>query len=130
MNSTGDILDSPAPALDGASLSIPWPADLTPGNVTVQWRATAEDGHVLSGEFVFNYTAAAEGGVAPSPAASTMPSESADPTMTAIATPEAVVMPLAVDDAPVAGSNNLVVGIALVSLLGLIAAGLFLRRSK
>jgi hypothetical protein len=85
---------------------------------------------VLSGEFVFNYTAAAEGGVAPSPAASTMPSESADPTMTAIATPEAVVMPLAVDDAPVAGSNNLVVGIALVSLLGLIAAGLFLRRSK
>jgi hypothetical protein len=59
-----------------------------------------------------------------------MPSESADPTMTAIATPEAVVMPLAVDDAPVAGSNNLVVGIALVSLLGLIAAGLFLRRSK
>ena len=130
MNSTGDILDSPAPALDGASLSIPWPADLTPGNVTVQWRATAQDGHVESGEFVFNYTAAAEGGMAPSPAASAMPTESAEPTMTALATPEVVAMPLGVDDAPAQTSNNLVVGIALVSLLGLIAAGLFLRRSK
>ena len=130
MNSTGDILDSPAPALDGASLSIPWPADLTPGNVTVQWRATAQDGHVESGEFVFNYTAAAEGGMAPSPEASAMPTESAEPTMTALATPEVVAMPLGVDDAPAQTSNNLVVGIALVSLLGLIAAGLFLRRSK
>jgi methionine-rich copper-binding protein CopC len=130
MNSTGDILDSPAPALDGASLSIPWPADLTPGNVTVQWRATAQDGHVESGEFVFNYTAAAEGGMAPSPAASAMPTESADPTMTAMATPEVVAMPLAVDDAPAEENNNLIVGIAIVSLLGLVAAGLFLRRSK
>ena len=130
MNSSGDILDSPAPALDGASLSIPWPADLTPGNVTVQWRATAQDGHVESGEFVFNYTAAAEGGMAPSPAATAMPTESADPTMTAMATPEVVAMPLAVGDAPVEDNNNLIVGIAIISLLGLIAAGLFLRRSK
>jgi methionine-rich copper-binding protein CopC len=130
MNSSGDILNSPAPALDGASLSIPWPADLTPGNVTVQWRATAQDGHVESGEFVFNYTAAAEGGMAPSPAASAMPTESADPTMTAMATPEVVAMPLAVDDAPAEENNNLIVGIAIVSLLGLVAAGLFLRRSK
>lgn len=129
MNSSGDILDSPAPALDGASLYIPWPADLTPGNVTVQWRATADDGHVLSGEFVFNYTAAAEGGMAPSPAASTLPS--AEPMMTALATPEAIAMPLAIDDAPAeAGNNNLVMGIAIVSLVGLVLAGLYLRRSK
>lgn len=131
MNSAGDILDSPAPALDGASLSIPWPADLTPGNVTVQWRATADDGHVLSGEFVFNYTAAAEGGMAPSPASSAVPTDSADPMMTALATPEVIAMPLAIDDAPAEESgNNLVVGIAIVSLVGLVAAGLFLRRSK
>ena len=129
MNSSGDILDSPAPALDGASLYIPWPADLTPGKVTVQWRATADDGHVESGEFVFNYTAAAEGGLAPSPAASTMPS--AEPMMTALATPEAIAMPLAIDDAPAEeGSNNLVLVIAIVSLAGLVAAGLYLRRSK
>lgn len=130
MNSSGDILDSPAPALDGASLSIPWPADLSTGKVTVQWRATAQDGHVESGEFVFNYTAAAEGGIAPSPAASAMPSESAEPMMTAIATPEVVAMPLAIDDATAEEGNNLVVVIAIVSLIGLVAAGLFLRRSK
>ncbi|MCX6416302.1 MAG: copper resistance protein CopC [Actinobacteria bacterium] len=129
MNSSGDILDSPAPALDGASLYIPWPADLTPGKVTVQWRATADDGHVLSDEFVFNYTAAAEGGMAPSPAASTLPS--AEPMMTALATPEAIAMPLAIDDSPAeAGNNNLVMGIAIVSLVGLVVAGLYLRRSK
>lgn len=130
MNSSGDILDSPAPALDGASLSIPWPADLSTGKVTVQWRATAQDGHVESGEFVFNYTAAAEGGIAPSPAASAMPSESAEPMMTAMATPEVVAMPLAIDDATAEEGNNLVVVIAIVSLIGLVAAGLFLRRSK
>jgi methionine-rich copper-binding protein CopC len=131
MNSSGDILDSPAPSLDGASLSIPWPADLTTGKTTIQWRATAQDGHVESGEFVFNYTAAAEGGMAPSPAASAMPSESPEPMMTAMATPEVVAMPLAIDDAPAEeGSNNLVVVIAIVSLIGLVAAGLFLRRSK
>jgi len=128
MNSSGDILDSPAPSLDGASLSIPWPADLTTGKTTIQWRATAQDGHVESGEFVFNYTAAAEGGMAPSPAASAVPT---DPMMTAMATPEAVAMPLAIDDAPAEeGSNNFVLIIALVSLVGLVAAGLFLRRSK
>lgn len=130
MNSSGDILDSPAPALDGASLSIPWPADLSTGKVTVQWRATAQDGHVESGEFVFNYTAAAEGGMAPSPAASAVPTDSAEPMMTAMATPEVVAMPLAVDDAPAKEGNNLVVVIAIVSLIGLVAAGLFLRRSK
>jgi len=127
MNSSGDILDSPAPALEGASLSIPWPADLTPGKVTIQWRATADDGHVLSGEFVFNYTAAAEGGMAPSPAASAVPT---DPMMTALATPEAVAMPLAIDDAPAESGSNLIVIIAIVSLVGLVVAGIFMRRSK
>jgi hypothetical protein len=68
--------------------------------------------------------------MAPSPAASAMPNESAEPMMTAMATPEVVAMPLAVDDAPAEEGNNLVVVIAIVSLIGLVAAGLFLRRSK
>ena len=130
MTSAGDILDSPAPALDGASLSIPWPADLTTGIVTVQWRVTAQDGHVESGEFLFNYTAAAEGGMAASPAASAVPSESAEPMVTALATPEVIAMPLAIEDAPAEDENNLVFVIAIVSLAGLVAAGLYLRRSK
>jgi hypothetical protein len=79
---------------------------------------------------MFNYTAAAEGGMAPSPAASTDPSASADPMMTAMATPEVVAMPLAIEDAPAEDENNLVVVIAIVSLAGLVAAGLYLRRSK
>ena len=124
VDSTGTTIDTPAPTQDGASLSIPWPAGLTPGLVTVQWRATGDDGHVLTGDFGFNYTAAAEGGMAPSPAAS------AEPMMTAMATPEAIAMPLAVDDAPAESGSNLVVVIAIVALVGLVAAGVLLRRSK
>jgi methionine-rich copper-binding protein CopC len=123
LDSTGEILDSPAPTLDGVSLSIPWPADLMPGQVTVQWRATADDGHVLSDVFGFNYTAAAEGGMAPSSSASATPGDPA-------ATETPVAMPFATDDSAVESNNNLVVGIAIVSLVGLVAAGMFLRRSK
>ena len=129
VDSTDTTLESPAPTQEGATLSIPWPVGLTPGLVTVQWRATGADGHVLNDEFTFNYTAAAEGGMAPSPAASTIPTETSDPAMTA--TPEAIAMPLAIDDAPAESTNNnLVIGIAIISLVGLVAAGLFLRRSK
>jgi methionine-rich copper-binding protein CopC len=125
LNSTGEILESPAPTLDGATLSIPWPAALTPGQITVQWRASADDGHVISDKFGFNYTAAAEGGMAPGPSDSAAPT---DPTATE--TPVAIAMPLATDDSAAEGNNNLVVGIAIVSLVGLVAAGMFLRRSK
>ena len=130
MTSNGDILDSPAPALSGASISIPWPADLTPGNVSIQWRATAQDGHVESGEFVFNFTAAAESGPVPAASGDALPVESAEPMMTALATPEAIATPLAVAEVPTEEDSNLIIGIALVSLFGLVAAGFFLRRSK
>jgi hypothetical protein len=51
--------------------------------------------------------------------------------MTAMATPEVIAAPTAIDDASGAeGNNNLVVIIAIVSLVGLVAAGLYLRRSK
>ena len=124
LNSTGDALDTPTPTLDGATISIPWPDDITPGQVTVQWRDTGEDGHVLSGEFGFHYTAAAEGGMAPNPTDSATPAEPE-----ATATPKVVAMPIGAEDSA-AESNNLVMGIALVSLVGLVAAGMFLRRSK
>lgn len=130
MTSEGDILDSPAPALDGASLSIPWPSDLIPGNVTVQWRATAQDGHVESGEFVFKYTAAAESAPAPTTSESALPIESPEPIMTTMATPEAVAVPLAIDAVAEESNDNLVIGIAIVALAGLVVVGLYLRRSK
>jgi hypothetical protein len=50
--------------------------------------------------------------------------------MTAMATPEAVAMPLAIDDAPAESGSNLIVIIAIVSLVGLVVAGIFMRRSK
>ena len=127
MNEAGDILDSPAPALDGASLTIPWPADLTPGKVIVQWRASAADGHVQSGEFTFNYTAAAESGPAPTDTA--VPSASAEPLMTALPTPEVIAMPLGAP-AEESGPNTLIMGVAILALVGLVAAGLYMRRSK
>jgi methionine-rich copper-binding protein CopC len=132
VNEAGEMLDSPAPTLEGASLSIPWPIDLTPGVVTIQWRATAADGHVLSGEFVFNYTAAAESGPAPSPETteSALPAESPVPAPTESATPEVIATPIATEATSTEIDNNLVVVIAIVALAGLIAAGLFLRRSK
>jgi hypothetical protein len=125
MDSTGATLSSPSPTQIGSTLSIPWPADLTPGLVTVQWRATGDDGHVLSGDFAFNYTAAAEGGMAPSPLGSVIPAD-----QTAMATPEATPMLLGAAYVPEESNNNLVIGIAILSLVGLVAAGLFLRRTK
>ena len=132
VNEAGDMLDSPAPTLEGASLTIPWPIDLTPGVVTIQWRATAQDGHVLSGEFVFNYTAAAESGPAPSPETteSALPAESPVPEITESVTPEVIATPIAIEATTTGTDSNLVVLIAIVALVGLIAAGLFLRRSK
>ena len=59
-----------------------------------------------------------------------MPTESAEPTMTAVATPEVVATPIAAEVTSTESDNNLVLVIAIVALVGLIAAGLFLRRSK
>lgn len=120
VNSSGDILDTPTPTLEGSTLSIPWPADLTPGKVTVQWRATGDDGHVLSGEFGFNYTAAAEGGMAANPTDSVQATETAEPMAISVS---------GEDEAAETGNKSLI-GIAIVSLVGLVAASMFLRRNK
>jgi hypothetical protein len=130
MNEAGDILDSPAPALTGATLSIPWPTDLTPGQVLITWRATAGDGHVQSGEFNFNYTAAAESGVAPS--ATALPAETGtatpEPMMSALGAPTTTDLPLA--EAETSEESNTPTIVAIVALAGLISIGLYLRRRK
>lgn len=118
MNEAGDILDSPAPTLAGATLSIPWPTDLTPGEVLVTWRATADDGHVLSNEFSFKYTAAAESGVAPS----ALPADGGTGTPVTAALPP-------VEEAT-SGASNTAGIVAIAALAGLIAVGLYLRRSR
>ncbi|MEY4493415.1 MAG: hypothetical protein RL355_764 [Actinomycetota bacterium] len=40
---------------EGATVSASAPADLTPGEYTVTWRAAADDGHVQTGEFAFTF---------------------------------------------------------------------------
>jgi methionine-rich copper-binding protein CopC len=128
MNEAGDTLDSPVPTLAGATLSIPWPADLTPGEVLVTWRATADDGHVLSDEFSFKYTAAAESGVAPSALPADAGTGTPEPMMSALDTPVTTALPLG--DAEISGSNNTFTIVAIGALSGLIAVGLYLRRSR
>ena len=128
MNEAGDTLDSPAPTLAGATLSIPWPTDLTPGEVLVTWRATADDGHVLSNEFSFKYTAAAESGVAPSALPADAGTGTPEPMMSALDAPVTTALPLG--DAEISGSNNTFTIVAIGALSGLIAVGLYLRRSR
>ena len=128
MDEAGDILDSPAPTLAGATLSIPWPIDLTPGEVLVTWRATADDGHVLSDEFSFKYTAAAESGVAPSALPADAGTGTPEPMMSALDTPITTALPLAEDET--AGASNTAAIVAIAALAGLIAIGLYLRRSR
>lgn len=128
MNEAGDILDSPAPTLAGATLSIPWPIDLTPGEVLVTWRATADDGHVLSDEFSFKYTAAAESGVAPSALPADAGTGTPEPMMSALDTPITTAQPLAEDET--SGASNTAAIVAIAAMTGLIAVGLYLRRSR
>jgi methionine-rich copper-binding protein CopC len=128
MTEAGDILDSPAPTLAGATLSIPWPADLTPGEVLVTWRATADDGHVLSDEFSFKYTAAAESGVAPSALPADAGTGTPEPMMSALDSPITTALPLAEDEA--SGASNTAAIVAIAAMAGLIAVGLYLRRSR
>ena len=127
MNEAGDILDSPAPTLAGATLSIPWPTDLTPGEVLVTWRATADDGHVLSNEFSFKYTAAAESGVAPSALPADGGTGTPEPMMSALDTPMTTEL---LAEEGTSGVSNTAAIVAITALAGLIAVGLYLRRSR
>ena len=58
----GNVLKTATPKLSGTTLSIPWPDEIQPGRVNVFWRAVADDGHVVSSAFHFDYQQA----VAPS----------------------------------------------------------------
>ena len=49
------LISKPKAVLDGTSLVIPWPAEIAPGQVKVNWRAVADDGHVENGSFEFTY---------------------------------------------------------------------------
>lgn len=73
--------------LDGSTLFIPWPSELTPGDITINWRVVADDGHVEDGSLSFTYTASATSSLAP---------ETPEPevSMSAVATPTTVDDPM------------------------------------
>ena len=50
-----NLISKPKAALEGTSLVIPWPAEITPGLVQINWRAVADDGHVENGSFAFTF---------------------------------------------------------------------------
>jgi copper resistance protein C len=45
--------------LEGSSLIADWPLDLPVGYTKVYWRAVSDDGHVVTGDYTFYYSAAA-----------------------------------------------------------------------
>ena len=55
-DSTGTAVAVDRVAISGATMSIPWPVSLAPGTVSVSWRAVADDGHVLTDTFSFEFT--------------------------------------------------------------------------
>ena len=126
-DASGNVVPTEAATLEGATLTTPWPAALTPGTIKVEWRAASGDGHPVTGEFTFDYTAAAESGVAPS--ADPQVTAYTDPTVIASPMPvEAVTTGITVDD----GANqatNYVRFIALGLVVALVVGiGIFLNR--
>jgi len=127
----------PAGALELAPLEVsdrslvqPLPADLPPGEYTVQWRAASGDGHPIEGEFAFTSTAAA-------PTSSAPPSTSASTSSstTSSATEESSTSPSTSTEAaadPLDTGSNLPlwagVGVALLAAVGV--ALVVLRRGR
>lgn len=93
-DATGAAIATDDTQLDGSTLFVPWPTDIQPGDVTVNWRIAADDGHVVDGTFTFTYTAAATSGLAES--ATPIPVAVVTDQPTVIATPLA--MPIGVED--------------------------------
>ena len=51
----GTMLDTAPATLKGRTLSTEWPTSAKPGYLTVNWRAVADDGHVIIDSFTFLY---------------------------------------------------------------------------
>ncbi len=101
-DATGTIIATGNTGLDGSTLYVPWPVDVPVGDVTVNWRAAADDGHVIDGTFTFSYT----GESSPHVSNSATPINSAVPTDVVIDTPTAIATPLAVATGSTSDDNN------------------------
>ncbi len=104
-DSSGAIIPTGDTGLEGSTLYVPWPDSITPGLITINWRAVADDGHVEDGTLSFTYSAGATDSV------------SAVATPLAIATPIAIAEPLAAK--PATSSSKIIpISLGVLVLIG------------
>lgn len=110
---------------DGSTLFVDWPAGIAPGDVTINWRVAADDGHVEDGTLSFTYTAAATSDVvsqSPAPETSEAPEDSATPLATPVMIddPMVIATPLAATAEDEGGNTVkwLPIGLGLGVLIG------------
>ena len=118
-DATGSDITVSDTQLDGSTLFIDWPAELAPGEVTINWRVASDDGHVEDGSLRFTYTAAATSGVA-SETPAPQESMSTDATPIPVDGPIVIATPLAMPTTatPAQSRNWLPIGLGLLVLIG------------
>ena len=116
------VFDLGAPAVDGKTVTIPWPAQATAGAFTVAYRVVSQDGHPIEGAIGLTIE-----GDAASPTAS-VPAASASATTTA-PTPD----PTETTATSTTASESSVgpaVGMGIVALLVAIFAVIIINKRK
>jgi methionine-rich copper-binding protein CopC len=115
----GNAIETEAAQVDGATVTVLWPIDMPTGLITVNWRAVADDGHVVQGTYSFTYSPT--DGTTPTESASAAPSIAAS--VDASATPIAVTASAPADDASKT-SRGLSFGVTATVLI--VAGGLLI----
>ncbi len=118
----GNVVASQQVTPQGASMSVPWPADIDAGTYQVAYRVVSADGHPVTGAITFTITGGAPPTPTAAPTAATAASAagtsasptaaSASPTATS-ASPTATAGP---SDAPPSGPPVLAIVAALAAL--------------
>jgi hypothetical protein len=103
--------------IEGAKVKAAAPADLLAGDYVVTWRVSAQDGHVITGEFSFTYT----GKVAVTNPTNTVTAGTEEPI---------VAIPVSAEPAGESGCNLLVTAVAVFLVGAIVAAVLATRRRK
>jgi copper resistance protein C len=95
--------------VEGSTLTGAWPAELPVGYTKVYWRAVSDDGHVVTGDYNFYYSAAA-----------------AEQSVMGNATPEAIAYSATTPESK--SSNSVVIGVGAVVFIAL--AFFFILRNR
>lgn len=103
--------------IDGTTIKAASPSDLIAGDYVVNWRVSAQDGHVITGKFTFTFTGKVS---------VTNPTN----TVTAGTTESPIVMPI-MDEAETGESGrNLLVSLVATFIAGLLIASIIATRRR